>query len=350
MGMEKHHNMPLTVIMDEDSSAGLRLDKFLSLRLPEFSRTRIQSLLEAGCISGDKGAIIRNSALKVKCGDKFSIMIPEVEASEIKPVAMELDIVYEDEDILIINKPAGLTVHPAPGHAEDTLVNALLAHCGEGLSGIGGVARPGIVHRIDKDTSGLLAVAKHDKAHAHLARQLKNRTLKRIYQAITWGVPTYAEGTIEGNIGRSPHDRKKMALLKTGGKPATTHYQVLESFYFTRPTPGKRNMMQRDPVAALVECELETGRTHQIRVHFASHHYPLVGDPVYGSGTQSRLKSGIAKALPEDTLKTLQQFNRQALHAKELALVHPITKEEMTFEAPMPDDFFMLLEALRTLQ
>lgn len=338
------------ITVEDEAETGQRLDKLLALRLPDLSRTRIQALLEEGRITRADGKPLPSASLKVKLGEQFTVTVPAPVASEIRAVEMELDVVYEDDDILVINKPAGLTVHPAPGHHEDTLVNALLAHCEGSLSGIGGVARPGIVHRIDKDTSGLLVVAKHDKAHAHLARQLKSRTLKRHYIAVCWGLPPYGEGTMEADIGRNPRDRKKMAVVKTGGKPAVTHYRVLESFSINRPVAGRRDTLQREDLAALVECELETGRTHQIRVHFAHHHYPLLGDPVYAPETGYRLRGSLGKAIPGDVLDVLMRFRRQALHAARLELVHPSTKEEMTFEAPLPDDFLTLLGALRDLQ
>lgn len=338
------------ITIEDEAESGLRLDKVLAARLPDLSRTRIQALLEEGRIARGNGTVLTSASQKVRLGEQFTITVPPPVASEICAVEMPLDVIFEDDDILIINKPAGLTVHPAPGHYNDTLVNALLAHCQGSLSGIGGVARPGIVHRIDKDTSGLLVVAKHDKAHAHLARQLKNRTLKRTYMAICWGLPPFGEGTMEADIGRNPRDRKKMAVVKSGGKPATTHYKVLEGFSLNRPVAGHKDTLQRVDLAALVECELETGRTHQIRVHFLHHHFPLLGDPLYGSDTAFRLRGALGAALGEEMVQTLTDFKRQALHAAQLELVHPITKEEMLFEAPLPDDFLTLLAALRSLQ
>ena len=338
------------ITVEDEAEAGLRLDKLLASRLPDLSRTRIQALLEEGRIARGDGTALSSASQKVRQGDQFTITVPPPVESEIRAVEMPLNVIFEDDDILIINKPAGLTVHPAPGHYDDTLVNALLAHCHGSLSGIGGVARPGIVHRIDKDTSGLLVVAKHDKAHAHLARQLKNRTLKRNYLAICWGLPPYGEGTMEADIGRNPRDRKKMAVVKSGGKPAVTHYKVLESFSLNRPVAGRKDTLQRVDLASLVECELESGRTHQIRVHFLHHHFPLLGDPVYGSETSFRLRGALGAALGENMVHILTGFKRQALHAARLELIHPITKEEMQFEAPLPDDFFTVLTSLRNLQ
>lgn len=337
------------ISVEAESDVGIRLDKLLARHLPDLSRTRIQALAEEGAVL-HKGKPVASTSQKTRLGDVFEIHVPAPVDSTIKPVAMDLDIVFEDDDILIINKPAGMTVHPAPGHAEDTLVNALLAHCKGSLSGIGGVARPGIVHRIDKDTSGLLVVAKHDSAHAKLARQLKNRSLKRIYLAVCWGLIPYGEGTMEADIGRNPKDRKKMAVVKSGGKPATTHYKVLESYSFNRPVPHKRDTLQREDLASLVECELETGRTHQIRVHFSHHHFPLVGDPLYAPETAYRLRGSLGTALPSQVYNVLMGFNRQALHARTLTLEHPRTGEEMEFEAPLPDDFFTLIDTLRILR
>ena len=337
------------ITVEDEAESGLRLDKLLAGRLPDLSRTRIQALLDEGRITREDGTALSSASAKVKLGQRYIICVPPPVECEILAVEMPLDIIYEDDDILVVNKAAGLTVHPAPGHYNDTLVNGLLAHCQDSLSGIGGVARPGNVHRIDIDTSGLLVVAKHDKAHAHLARQLKNRTLKRTYLAICWGLPPYGEGTMEADIGRSPRDRKKMAVVQTGGKTAVTHYKVLEHFSINRPSSRHKDTLQRVDLAALVECELETGRTHQIRVHFAHHHFPLLGDPVYAPETSFRLRGALGNALPAEALEALLQFQRQALHAAQLELIHPITKKEMQFEAPLPDDFFTLLSVLRSL-
>ena len=309
-----------------DSEAGQRLDKFLAARLPECSRARIQSLLDQGQL-----APAADASTKIKPGQVYRLTIPDTVPSHIEAQDIPLDIIFEDEHLLVINKPAGLTVHPAPGNRDGTLVNALLAHCGESLSGIGGVARPGIVHRIDKDTSGLLGVAKHDAAHAHLSAQLAQRTLKRTYAAILWGTPKDANGTITGNIGRSPANRQKMAVVKTGGKPAVTHYKTLENF----------------SIATLVECNLETGRTHQIRVHCAHMGNPLVGDPVYGQSTAARLKQNIYKSLSSETRAGLLAFNRQALHARALGLIHPVTNTPMHFECEIADDIKHLIDALQ---
>ncbi len=331
-----------TVIIPADQAA-TRLDKALSITLPELSRSRVQMLIAQGHVSRS-GKPIADSAHKVKAGEEYCVNIPPPTSSEIKAMPIPLSIVYEDEHMLVIDKPAGLTVHPAAGHYDDTLVNALLAHCGATLSGIGGVARPGIVHRIDKDTSGLLVVAKHDEAHRALAAQLAKRTLKRVYQCVVWGVPKPAQGTITGNIGRSPHNRKKMAIVK-GGKEATTHYKVIEGYGIRDMGYGKMKSQIPNPksqfsLASLLECRLETGRTHQIRVHLAHKGHALVGDPVYGSAP-------LRKRLPIDFAL---DFPRQALHAAQLSLIHPITLKHMDFLSPLPDDMKRLISAFRALK
>ena len=238
------------------------------------------------------------------------------------PEEIPLDIVYEDESLLVVNKPAGLVVHPGAGNWNHTLVNGLLAHCGSGLSGIGGVRRPGIVHRIDKDTSGLLVVAKTDVAHLALAKQFEAHSIQREYQAFVWGRLNNEEGRIEGNIGRSTTNRQKMALVRTGGKTAVTHYKRLAVF--------------GSDLVSHIKCVLETGRTHQIRVHLSSIHHPLVGDSVYGHA-------------PKNATDFLRFFPRQALHAGVLGFVHPVTQEQMLFEAPLPKDLSELLDQLRQL-
>ncbi len=322
-------------IVTEDE-AGSRLDKFLSQRLEHMSRSRLQGLIAQGAVTC-KGLPSEDANTKVKLGQEIILTIPEAVASHIEAQAIALDIIFEDEHMLVINKPAGLTVHPAPGHADMTLVNALLAHCGDTLSGIGGVARPGIVHRIDKDTSGLLVVAKHDAAHNHLSEQLSERTLKRTYRAIVWGEPRASQGTITGNIGRSTANRQRMAVVKTGGKEATTHYKLLQKF---QPEGIKA------PMAAYVECNLETGRTHQIRVHFTHIGHPLMGDPGYGPSTQTHMNQNIFKPMAPESRAIIMGFTRQALHAKELGLIHPATGEHMHFECPVPPDMEALINAL----
>ncbi|MEO3431533.1 RluA family pseudouridine synthase [Inquilinus sp. CAU 1745] len=298
-----------------------RLDKILAAALPDLSRARLQGLIASGHVAGD-GGTIDDASRRVKPGQRFIIVVPPAVAAEPEPQAMDLAVVYEDEAILVLDKPAGLVVHPAAGNPDRTLVNALLAHCGDSLSGIGGVARPGIVHRLDKDTSGLMVVAKNDSAHAGLSAQFADRTLSRSYLAVTRGVPSPRRGVIEGAIGRSGRDRKKMAVVSRNGKEATTFYEVREALGLS---------------AALVACELATGRTHQIRVHLTSIGHPIVGDPTYGGGVRG---DGPDKAV-------MRSFPRQALHAAHLKLVHPLTGEKMNFDSPMPADMTTLTSALR---
>jgi 23S rRNA pseudouridine1911/1915/1917 synthase len=312
--------------------ASTRLDKFLSAACPDISRSRIQQLIAQGMVSL-AGCVITDAAHKVKPNEKWEIRIPAAAPTHMIAQHIPLDIIYEDNDLLVINKPAGLTVHPAPGHPDSTLVNALLAHCGASLSGIGGIQRPGIVHRIDKDTSGLLVVAKNDAAHHALSAQLADRSLSRIYQALCWGSPSPEKGSITGNIGRSPRNRQKMAVVKAGGKTATTHYTLQEKFL----SGG----------ASLIECKLETGRTHQIRVHMAHVGHPLIGDPVYGQSTTTRLKPTTTCKIDAQTKEALLQFKRQALHAFVMGFIHPRTQRRMEFHAPLPPDLQELIAALR---
>jgi 23S rRNA pseudouridine1911/1915/1917 synthase len=277
------------------------------------SRAGAQRLIKAGRVTRD-GKAATDADRRVWAGETYEITLPPPEPAAPKAQALPLTIVYGDDDLLVIDKPAGLVVHPAAGNRDGTLVNALLAHCGASLSGIGGVARPGIVHRLDKDTSGLMVVAKHDAAHRALSAQFADRSLSRVYQAVTRGVPHPAKGSIEGAIGRHPRDRKRMAVVARGGKPALTHYKVMERF---------------GTEAGLVECRLATGRTHQIRAHMAHIKHPLIGDPVYGAR-----RGGIV-------------FPRQALHAAELTFLHPRTGRAMKFRSPLPEDMAGLLAALR---
>lgn len=293
--------------------AGVRLDVFLA-SLPEIaSRSAAQKLLEQGLVTLD-GKILRKQD-KTVSGAEYDIMLPEVKEVALEAEPIELDVRYEDEDLLVINKPKGLVVHPAPGHWEGTLVNALMYHCKDSLSGINGELRPGIVHRIDKDTSGLLIVAKNDFAHQSLAAQLKDHRLARTYEAIVCGGIKADSGTIDAPIGRHPADRKKMAVTEKNSRSAVTHFEVLERFRgYTH-----------------VRCRLETGRTHQIRVHMAYQNHPILGDTVYGHKE---------KELGQDT---------QCLHAKELTFRHPRTGEDITVTCPLPDYFAELLEKLRRL-
>ncbi|WP_179408263.1 RluA family pseudouridine synthase [Novosphingobium marinum] len=307
------------IIEGKISSDGERLDKALALAT-NLSRERIKALLGEGRIML-AGRTVGQASLKPATGTSFAIRVPEAVPAEAKAQDIPLDVVFEDEHLIVVDKPAGLVVHPAAGNPDGTLVNALLHHCHGQLSGIGGVARPGIVHRIDKDTSGLLVVAKTDAAHEGLASQFADHSIERAYRAIVSGRPTPAAGTVTGAIARSSHDRKKMAMVEDGrGKHAVTHYKTLE-------TLGD---------AALLECRLETGRTHQVRVHMSSIGHPLLGDPNYGR-TPSRFRP---------ILKTLA-FRRQALHAAELGLVHPVSRERLHFDSAMPADMQALIDDLR---
>lgn len=309
-----------------ESDVGERLDRFLAEKLGGLSRNRIKPLVKDGqaLLNGD---VIIDPSKRVKLGEQYQITIPAAVDPDPKPQDIPLDIVFEDEHLIVVNKPARMVVHPAAGNWSGTLVNALLFHCGDSLSGIGGVKRPGIVHRIDKETSGLMVVAKTDDAHQGLAKLFETHDIIRTYKAIVWGRVYPTEGTIEGNIGRDPHNRKKMTVLKSGGKPAVTHYKLIENF---------------SDIACMVECNLETGRTHQIRVHMSSVGYPLVGDPVYTRPKLSRTKS-----LPEARQNVIRKFPRQALHAQTLGFVHPITGKSLKFEVEFPNDMKKLLAAFQ---
>jgi 23S rRNA pseudouridine1911/1915/1917 synthase len=310
----------------EASATPERLDRCLATALPELSRSRLKPLIEAGRVRID-GATIAEPSYRVKPGQTVELDLPEPQDAGLPAAeALALAVVYEDADLIVIDKPAGMAVHPAPGTPSGTLVNALLAHCGTSLSGIGGVRRPGIVHRLDKDTSGLIVAAKHDRAHAALAGQFAARSLSRRYDALVWGTPVPAAGEIASQIGRSPRDRKKMAVLRRGGRAALTRYRT------ERVLAGG--------ACALLRCSLGTGRTHQIRVHLAWRGHPVIGDPLYGG--QRRPPA----ALPEAARVALAGFRRQALHAAHLSLVHPTSGERLEFSAPPPADFQALLAAL----
>jgi 23S rRNA pseudouridine1911/1915/1917 synthase len=308
----------------EAAERGERLDRLLARRFGDLSRTRLKHLVEAGLVSVD-GATIKDPSLRVKPGQRCAVTLPAPVADAPEAQAMPLDIRYEDADLIVLEKPAGLVVHPAPGSPDRTLVNALLAHCGDSLAGIGGVRRPGIVHRLDKDTSGLMVVAKTERAHAALAADFAARRIERTYLAITWGVPQPREGEISGAIGRNRANRKTMAVVARGGRTALTHYRVLRIF---------------KDVAALTECRLATGRTHQIRVHLAHHGNPLMGDPVYG---RSR---GRRRALAGPLRSALEAFPRQALHAASLGLRHPASGEWLQFQSELPSDMNDLVAIL----
>ena len=310
-----------------EDKEGLRLDKWLSLAVPSESRTRIAHLINAGKVSKD-GHVCNFSSVRVKAGEEYVFAVPPPKELNVLPEKIPLNILFEDEDLIVINKPAGMVVHPGAGNWEHTMVNALLAHCKGSLSGIGGVERPGIVHRIDKDTSGVLVVAKTDFAHRALANMFRAHDIERIYTAIVWGVPTPLKGTVAGQIGRSKTNRQKMAILHEGGRgrEAITHYQVIK--------------VLADGAASLIECRLETGRTHQIRVHMTSIGCPLIGDKTY---TENRPNK---KPMGEQRRAAAEAFPRQALHAGVLGFTHPRTGEHLRFEAKLPVDMTALLETL----
>ena len=299
---------------------GWRLDRALAAAVPTMSRERLKALISSGQVLGPAGAPVRDPAAKAVPGAAYEVTVPEPKAAHNEAQDIALEIVFEDDHLLVVDKPAGMVVHPAAGNFDGTLVNALLHHCAGRLSGIGGVARPGIVHRIDKDTSGLLVVAKTDVAHEGLAAQFAKHSIDRRYQAVVAGLPTPPEGTVDAPLARSSANRQKMAIVKGDrGKRAVTHYRLVR--------PLKE--------AALVECRLETGRTHQIRVHLSSIGHPLIGDPVYGR----------TRTAHRELLKTLG-FARQALHAAELGFLHPVLKQNLSFKSAVPSDMQELLSAL----
>ena len=300
-----------TYLFEIQEEQQMRLDKYLTEQFPEQTRSYLQKLIKDGEILVNGKTV--KAGYQLTKGDEVSVNIPEPKELDVEPQQMDLDIVYEDEDVILINKPKGMVVHPAPGHTTDTLVNGLLYHCKDNLSGINGVARPGIVHRIDRDTTGILIVCKNDMSHNSIAAQLKEHSITRRYRALVHGNVKNDTGTVEGPIGRHPVDRKKMAINERNGKPAVTHYTVLERF-------GNYT---------LIECVLETGRTHQIRVHMTSIGHPLVGDEVYGPA------------------KCPFKLQGQSLHAMVLGFVHPRTGEYMEFSADLPAYFEDLLRKLR---
>ncbi len=320
-----------------EERSGERLDRALAAARPELSRSRIKALIEQGHlkqvappgqVAPAGGGTIKDPALRVKPGQVFSLEIPPAAPAQPQGQAIALNVVYEDDDLIVIDKPAGMVVHPAPGNPDNTLVNALIAHCGQSLSGIGGERRPGIVHRIDKDTSGLIVAAKNDETHKALSAAFEAHHIERAYLCLVWGLPSPAAGEITGNIGRHPIDRKRMAVVSRGGKPAVTHYRVIQSFGLG---------------ASLVECRLETGRTHQIRVHMTKIGHPLIGDPVYGKPTaarRGRLSLGARRAA--------EAFPRQALHAALLGFDHPRTGAHLVWKSELPADFRALERSLQT--
>ncbi len=317
-------------------AAGERLDRFLASRLEDLSRSRIQALIKTGHVSDRRGTI-EDPGTRVKPGEMLTLEVPPPQPATPRPEELPLNVVFEDEHVIVIDKPAGLVVHPAAGHASGTLVNALLAHCGPSLSGIGGVMRPGIVHRLDKDTSGLLVIAKTDAAHQGLARQFAahgaDGRLERAYLAFAWGKLDRPQGAIDAPLGRSVRDRTRMAVAKAGqGRRAVTHFRVIEDY---ADAAGRIAVSQ-------VRLTLETGRTHQIRVHLAHIGHPLLGDPTYGSHFAAS-----ARRLPQEAQAALEKLGRQALHATFLGFEHPITGRTLKFESPLPPELAALRDALR---
>ncbi|MDI2113251.1 RluA family pseudouridine synthase [Commensalibacter nepenthis] len=300
----------------------IRLDRFLAQTCDDYSRSRIKSLIEQGLCQRNH-LIVRDPSTSVKEGDHIELSIPAAKPYIVEAQYIALDILYEDHDLIVINKPAGLVVHPAPGNEDGTLVNALLAHCGNQLTGIGGEKRPGIVHRLDKDTSGIIVVAKTEQALTKLSEDFANRNIDRLYLALCWGVLNPANGSIEGNIGRDPYDRKRMAVVKRGGKFARTHYKTLKIV---------------NPAISLIQCKLDTGRTHQIRVHLSKEGHPLIGDPVY-----LKRVPAISKHIPQEQKNSALDFPRQALHATYLGFTHPITGQYLQFESDLPPDMQELM-------
>lgn len=319
--------------MTAPDGEGDRLDRVLAGLLPQYSRSRLQALIRAGNVTVG-GRTIVEPRHRVNAGTDIVVEVPPPEPAVPAAQDIPLDIVYEDDQVVVIDKPAGLVVHPGAGTPDGTLVNALLRHCAGSLSEIGGVERPGIVHRLDKDTSGLIVAAKTDAAHKSLAAQFADHgrtgSLERAYRALVWGVPTRKRGTVDAPIGRSPQNPEKMAV-RAGGRSAATHYEVLDTFVGSQ---GK-------PVASLVECRLETGRTHQIRVHMAHIGHPILGDPVYAAGFATK-----ARQLSENQRTALTSLGRQALHAYLLVFVHPSSGKTMRFQSDFPADLQALLDTL----
>jgi 23S rRNA pseudouridine1911/1915/1917 synthase len=311
------------------ADAGQRLDRLIAARVPALSRSRVKALIQEGRVvaAGDGAATITDPSHRVKPGQRFAIEVPAPAPAAPRAQPLALKILYEDDDVIVVDKPAGMVVHPAPGNPDATLVNALLAHCGASLSGIGGVKRPGIVHRLDKDTSGVMVAAKNDAAHAALSRQFAERRIERLYRAVVWGVPVRAAGEIAGAIGRDPRNRKRMAVVAKGGKPALTRYRVI------RRLAGGR--------ASLVECRLATGRTHQIRVHMAALGHPVVGDAVYGVRRGRRHGGPLAAAAT---------LGRHVLHAATLAFRHPRSGDTLRFYSELPREINNLIKYLESYE
>jgi len=332
-------SMNVLSLVATEQARGERLDRVLARNFTEFSRARLQALIREGAVRIGE-ITTTDPSLRLRGGEKVTLAVPEPVPSEPRGQNIPLSILYEDPQIIVIDKPAGLVVHPAAGHADGTLVNALIAHCGESLSGIGGVKRPGIVHRLDKDTSGLMVVAKTDKAHQSLAGQFADHgregPLEREYQAFVWGRPRADAIIVDRPIGRSPSHRERMAIVTQGrGKSALTHLYIEESFPSKAP----------NPLVSRLRCRLETGRTHQIRVHLSSLGHPLLGDPVYGGGFRTKVNR-----LDETSRAALRALDRQALHASILGFAHPVTGKKLRFESGLPPALALLESALRSFR
>ena len=315
-------------------AGGGRLDRVLATQVPALSRSRLKALILAGQVTVE-ARTVRDPAAAVNSGDIITVTLPEPEPAKPAAEAIPLDIVYEDDALIVLDKPAGLVVHPAAGHASGTLVNALIAHCGDSLSGIGGVERPGIVHRLDKDTTGLMVVAKNDRAHRRLSNQFADKRegpIERDYLALVWGAPERPRGTIDAPLDRHPHAREKRAV-RQGGREAVTHWEVVERY----------NGADGKPVASLLACRLETGRTHQIRVHLAHIGHPVMGDETYATGFRTKVTR-----LSPAAQQALAALGRQALHAEHLAFEHPVSGEILDFRAELPGDMAQLRDALRS--
>ena len=336
----------------EDADAGSRLDRFLASRIETLSRARLQDLIRGGHVlrgGAGEGARPVDPSTKVRPGESFMVEEPAAEPYQVAGEQIPLKVVYEDESLIVIDKPAGLVVHPGAGNQSGTLVNALIAHCGESLSGIGGVARPGIVHRLDKDTSGVMVVAKTDMAHRKLAAQFADhgRTgeLRREYLALVWGEPNPRAGRIETMIGRHPSSRIRMAVLPAGGRVAITNYETERTFCVPGEKGAGKGKGNNPLLLSVVRCSLETGRTHQVRVHLAHLGTPIVGDALYGAGFRTK-----ALALPKEAAQLFSSMERQALHAASLRFMHPFTGRIQMFETKLPEDIAKLCNALERLE
>ena len=339
---EEHHAFSIN-----DDDAGGRVDAYLANQFEGLSRSRFKDLIKSGSLKVNENTETSPN-YRLKSGDHLSFHMPPPEDPVPKGEDIPLNIVFEDDDLIVVDKPANMVVHPAVGNWTGTLVNALIHHCGDSLSGVGGVRRPGIVHRLDKETSGLLVVAKNDMAHRSLSEQFADHgrtgSLERAYFAFVWGCPRRRKDKIETEIGRAPNNRVKMAVTKSGGRFAITHYSVVETFGSSPASAGANPSPAAPSIASLVQCHLETGRTHQIRVHMTHIGCPLLGDPVYGTGFSSK-----AELLPGPLSKIVKSMKRQALHAGLLAFSHPRNNEVMRFESALPQELQSLREGLQKL-